>query len=98
MSPTRGSYRLSILEKSTLVTAPSGSSVSAVDPPVSPARSVPPYRGLPAVDVVNALIVSPVPQRSEQAACPDGERAGQAGLDEVSAAECSGCFLGSPKR
>ena len=61
LRPTSGSYRLSILEKSTLVMAFSGSSVSALDPPVRPARSVPPYLGLPAVDVVNAFIVLPVP-------------------------------------
>ena len=61
VSPTSGSYRLLILEKSTLVMALSGLSVSAVDPPVRPARNWPPVRGLPAVEVVNALIVLPVP-------------------------------------
>ena len=62
VSPTSGSYRLSILEKSTLVMALSGFRVSAVDPPVSPARSWPPGRGLPTLEAVNALIVLPVPQ------------------------------------
>ena len=62
VSPTSGSYRLSIREKSTLVMAFSGPSVSALDPPVRPARSVPPRRGLPAVEVVKALTVLPVPQ------------------------------------
>ena len=61
VSPTSGSYRLLILEKSTFVMALSGLSVSAVDPPVRPARNWPPVRGLPAVEVVNALIVLPVP-------------------------------------
>jgi len=62
VSPTSGSYRLLILEKSTLVMALSGLSVSAVDPPVRPARNWPPLRGLPAVEAVNGLIVLPVPQ------------------------------------
>ena len=45
--PTSGSYRLSTREKSALVIAASGSRVSAVDPPVIAARSVPPRRGGP---------------------------------------------------
>ena len=61
VSPIRGSYRLSILAKSTLVMVFSGSSVSALDPPVRPARSVPPLLGLPAVGMVFARVTLPVP-------------------------------------
>src|ERR1700683_1585163 len=68
VSPISGSYRLSIREKSTLVTAFSGSSVSAVDPPDRPARSWPPRRGRPASEGGNALIGLPGPQGGRQAA------------------------------
>src|SRR5579872_4167856 len=68
--PTRGSYRLLILEKSTLVMALSGLSVSAVDPPVRPARNWPPVCGLPIFEVVNGLIVLPVPQASSSPPAP----------------------------
>src|SRR6516164_8821940 len=61
VSPTSGSYRLLIREKSTFVMGLSGLRVSAVDPPVSPARSWPPVCGLPAAELMNGLIVLPVP-------------------------------------